>query len=419
MHRRCSVALVAAASFILMVRGGVQGAETLSLSECLERALRVAPSLEEAGAGAALGEARLREARAPLLPGLRGQLEYSQQPGYDDAITNGGTSSAQLLADYVAFDGGRRLAALRAARWAAQAAALGVGFARSQVVFDTRLAYFDLIRARQSEAELQGSASRLARYVGIVEALARSGRAIPSDVLKIQLAHNQARLLLNSALRARQRASIVLGSLIGEYGRDDLAVAEPGPIAPPAANDLANNPTLLALRRQDAAAQAEVDAAAAERYPTFSLALASGFLGNQPRVAFERHAGASYGGVLSVPIYQGGAVRARIDQARAGERQLKARIRQTEIELARRLAEAASRYREARQALELLSHSVAAADDAFALAWSRFLGGGNITLLEVLDSYRQSDQMRLAAIEQRFAARQATAESVLLVGAEP
>lgn len=419
MHRRCSVALAAAAGFILLAGGGVQAAEPLTLAQSIELALRVAPALEEAGAGAALGEARVGEARAPLLPSLHSELEYSQQPGFDEAITNSGTSSAQLLADYVAFDGGRHLAALRAARWQAQAAALGVAFARGQVVFDTRVAYFDLIRARQVETELKGSASRLARYVGIIEALARSGRAIPSDVLKIRLAHYRTRLQLNTAERARQRASIVLGSLIGEYGREDLAVAEPGPMVPPAANDIANNPTLLALRRQDAAARAQLEAAAAERYPTFSLALATGFLGNQPALAFQRHAGASYGGVLSIPIYQGGAIRARIDEARARQHQLAARIRQTEIELARRLAEAASRYREAGQAHELLSHSVPAAEDAFALAWARFLGGGKITLLEVLDSYRQSEQMRLDVVEQRFAARQAAAQSALLVGEAP
>jgi len=56
------------------------------------------------------------------------------------------------------------------------------------------------------------------------------------------------------------------------------------------------------------------------------------------------------------------------------------------------------------------------ADDNFALTWTRFLGGGTATMLEVLDSYTQAEQLRLLHFDQEFNAREAVAETNLLFG---
>jgi outer membrane protein TolC len=82
------------------------------------------------------------------------------------------------------------------------------------------------------------------------------------------------------------------------------------------------------------------------------------------------------------------------------------------------MADAALRYRQARDQLALLASAQPTADDAFALTWTRFLGGGTVTLLEVLDAYQQAEQLRLARFDQEFAARQASAEGALLQGVD-
>ena len=56
------------------------------------------------------------------------------------------------------------------------------------------------------------------------------------------------------------------------------------------------------------------------------------------------------------------------------------------------------------------------ADDAFAMTWTRFLGGGSATLLEVLDSYQQAEQLRLDRPNHEFDARVAAAQTSLLYG---
>jgi hypothetical protein len=66
--------------------------------------------------------------------------------------------------------------------------------------------------------------------------------------------------------------------------------------------------------------------------------------------------------------------------------------------------------------LDILSRAQPTADDAFALSWTRFLGGGTATMLEVLDSYQTAEQLRLQRPDQEFAAREAVAETNLLYG---
>jgi outer membrane protein TolC len=388
----------------------------ITLQEAIARALAVTPSLDSAAAQSDLNGARVDEARAPLLPSLMVQGEYFQAPGYSPTISNQGLTRAQLMLDYMAFDGGRRMALLRSASYAAQAAALGVTAARTQIAFDTTVAYFDLLRERQSDADMRASLARLTKYTKIVEALGRSGRAIPNDELMIRTSRDSASLALAANDEAAAHASIMLGSMIGEFGDTDLQPAEVSGLPPPPAGDPRQNPAFRAAQRQVEAAGLAVQAAREERSPTFTIALTSGWEGINPPYTFNHNLGASYDGLVSVPIFQGGLVRSHVDEALAAQRAALAQQRQVELGLQRDLADARMRYRGALAQLAILRRSQATANDAFALDWTRFLGGGAVTLLEVISAYQQARSLRVARFDQEFNARQATAQAQLLLG---
>jgi outer membrane protein TolC len=392
--------------------------EPLTLNECVERALRTIPKLAEAGAAIDLTAAQRREVGASLYPTLRSDVQYFQEPGYREAITNRGLAAGQLLADYQLFDGGRRLAQLRAAQFAEQASTLGLDAARSQVIFDTSVAFYNLVHSAQALEELRNSQKRLALYNNVVSSLRRPGKATANDALRIQLLFDASRVQLNTATHQRERASVMLASLIGQSQRGDLAVQPPPTENPvePQATAVDDNPALQSLIRNQVGAAEIVRAAQAEKYPTFHLALTAGALGTDPPSTLTRYWGASYGGIISVPIFQGGAINARIDQARARMRQAGTQVNQLRIDLSERLAEARSRYQEAQESSAVLQESIPSADAAFQLSWARFLGGGSITLLEVTDSYNQSLSSHLALLDQQLSARQASAEIAQLTG---
>jgi outer membrane protein len=417
MVRRAGWLVVAICSaFLLALQGDVIAANPITLKEAIARALKIAPSLQSAAAQAELNEGRVEEALAPLLPWVSGNGEYYQPSGYDKTISNGGLTQAQLALTYTAFDGGRRLAQLRAARYSAQAAAFGLKAAQTQIVFDTSVAYFDLLRHTEAQTELSSSLLRLSKYVRIVETLQHSGRAIANDVLTLRVTRDATELSLADARQARAQASLLLGSMIGDFGNTNLIAAETPLAAPPASDDVSQNPSYQAAVRQLRAAQLGVQAARAEHYPDLNIALTTGWQGINPPKTFGHHFGASYDGSVSLPIFQGGLVRSHIDQALAAVHAAAAQQRQIELQVKHDLAAARLRYQSALDQLTILHRSQESATDSFALFWTRFLGGGNTTILEVTNAYQQVENLRLMGFEQEFNARSAAAQVRMLLG---
>jgi outer membrane protein TolC len=391
-------------------------AAPLTLNEAIERALIFAPSVSMVSAESEVSKARTREQRAPLFPTLSAGTEYYQAPGYNTTVTNRGLSAGLIALNYTAWDWGRREAQYRAARYVSEAAQLGVAAARAQIAFDTSIAYYDLLRVRASERELGLNLQRLSRYEVTIEALQASGRAIINDVLKIRSARNAAELVLSSAHNATQLATANLGSLLGDFNVSDIEIVDTSDIPSLPSGDIAETPAMQAALRAISAAELQVKAAKAARLPTFQIALTTGALGIDPPETATHNSGASYDGVLSMPLFDGGAISSRIDQAKAKVNAATAQSRQTRYLLERRLKDASLRFEEATQALAILARSQSTADDAFAMAWTRFLGGGSATLLEVLDSYQQAEQIRLDRLSHQFDARVAAAQTSLLYG---
>ena len=395
---------------------GRVAAAPLTLNDAIDRALVFAPSVSMVSAESEVSKARTREQRAPLFPTLTAGTEYYQAPGYNTTVTNRGLSAGLIALNYTAWDWGRREAQYRSARYVSEAAQLGVAAARAQIAFDASVAYYDLLRARASERELDFNLQRLSRYVATVEALQASGRAIVNDVLKIRSARNAAELVFSSAQNATQLATANLGSLLGDFNASDIEIVDTGDIPSLPSGDIAEAPAMQAALRAISSAELQVKAAKAARLPTFQVALTTGALGIDPPETATHNYGASYDGVLSMPLFDGGAISARIDQAQAKLNAATAQSRQTRYLLERRLKDASLRYEEATQALAILARSQSTADDAFAMAWTRFLGGGSATLLEVLDSYQQAEQIRLDRLSHQFDARVAAAQTSLLYG---
>jgi outer membrane protein len=391
-------------------------AKTITLDEAITRALKVAPLIDSAAAQNDLDQGRVEEARAPLLPAISANSEYYQPSGYDKTVSNGGLTQAQLALSYTAFDGGRRLAQLRAARYAAQAAALGVKAAQAQIVFDTSVAYFDLLRERETQAELESGLERLSKYVAIVEGLRRSGRTIMNDVLTLRVTRDTAQLALTATRQARAQASIVLGSMIGHVGDTNLVVAEITGLPQLPSGNFTQNPAYQAAARELQSGKLGVDAARAERYPNLNLTLTTGWQGINPPKTLGHHFGASYDGALVVPLFQGGLVRSHIDEALAGERAALAQKKEVELRVKRELADANVRYHGAVDQLAILRQSRGSTSDALALEWTRFLGGGSATILEVTNAYQQAENLRIAYFDQEFNTRQAAARMRMILG---
>src|SRR5258708_1297574 len=411
--RHLYAALLAA---VVAVWASGAAAATITLPDAIDRALHFAPSVDVAAAASDMSVAHVREQRAPLFPTVGSGVEYYQAPGYNTTISNRGLSAALLTLDYTAWDWGRRQARLRAAEYVMEAARLGVAAARAQIVFDTTVAYFDLLRARDAQTDLQASLQRLNRYVVTIESLKNSGRMIASDVLKVRTMRNSAELALDMARGNSERASATLGALIGQPNQSELDIAPIVGVMAKPSGDIVQSAVIQAAHRAILSATSQIKVAKAERLPTFQVAFTTGFLGIDPRKTVDHSGGASYDGVVSMPVFDGGLIASHIDQAKAKEHSPIPQPPHPEYLVTPTIADASLRYDEAMRQLDILSRAQPTADDAFGLTWTRFLGGGTATMLEVLDSYTTAEQLRLQRPDQEFAAREAVAETNLLYG---
>jgi outer membrane protein len=150
------------------------------------------------------------------------------------------------------------------------------------------------------------------------------GEVTRTDVAQAEAAYAQAIAQRETAYGTLQTALASYRSAIGPVPRE---LVEPQPLALPAASEsqaetvtLANNAAILNAEYADAAAKDAVNVAYANLMPQASFQVTAQYA-NQPNTRGLIDRGGSVGGVLSVPIYQGGSEYAAIRQAKQSEQQ--------------------------------------------------------------------------------------------------
>ena len=106
---------------LLALRAGAR-AETVTVQECGRRALARSAAIRAAGFEAAAAAARVRAARAAYAPRLEVHSEYGRAEGFDEAVTNGGSTAAIVRLEAILLDAGVRSAAVSGAEAQARAA---------------------------------------------------------------------------------------------------------------------------------------------------------------------------------------------------------------------------------------------------------------------------------------------------------
>ncbi len=135
--------------------------------------------------------------------------------------------------------------------------------------------------------------------------------------------------------------------MIGDFTGNDFDIFDIGELPAMPTGDFNETPTMRAAIREIESSKMEVQAAQAERYPTLQITLTAGALGVDPPATFGEYYWASYDGVVSMPIFQGGLITSHIDQAKAKQLQAIAQARSTEYQLRRSIDEARLRYQRA------------------------------------------------------------------------
>jgi multidrug efflux system outer membrane protein len=383
------------------------------LAELVERSL--VANLEIAAAEARLRTARasLTAARATWWPALGASVDGSSR---NVSETSGGTVETWQAG----FDAAWEVDVFGGTRRAVEAAAAGVGEAgatledvRSSIAAEVALNYID---ARSAQQRLQVARDSLASQdetVRITGWRHQAGLVSAQDVeqatvLRAQTAAAVPQLRATFVAAANRIATLLGESPGGIAARLDAVVAAI-PLGPDAigagvpAELLRRRPDLIAAERAVAAEVARIGVAQADLYPALRLggsltstSLAFGDLGGDLVSAI--------GGSITVPLFQGGQLRARVEGQRAAADAALAAYEGAVLRALEDVDNAMQAIVAAQEREQQLEIAQAAAERSVALARTRYQSG-LIDFQSLLDAERSL----LSTRESRLNARAARA----------
>ena len=316
--------------------GGPVAAATLR--DALVETYKTNPVLTAARAGLRSTDEGVPIAKAGARPQLSGTVGVTQSTNGITKLDNGGrVLTGQLNVTYPLFQGGRVRNAINAAEARVIAGRAQLRSTEGDTFTRVVSAYMDVIR----DTAIVGLNKKQVDVL-TTDLQASSDRFEVGDLTRTDVAQSQARLSLARSQLATAQGNLTSSretyrQVIGSWP-ENLEPPPPLPRLPISADEavqvaLSNNPAIQSATASTQAANYDVRTQRAARLPTFSLvggssdnnylgtrAQASGFPAGSP--GFDQTMSENTVGVqLSLPLYQGGLVGARVRQAQATENQ--------------------------------------------------------------------------------------------------
>lgn len=266
---------------------------------------------------------------AQLSPQVNGQV--GAHATVDDSRRDDHASGSSLLYALVSWepDLWGRLRAQRAASEASyQATALDYAFARQSLAATTARCWYLAIETRQLVDLAELSVQTYSQLLALVRIRRAAGKVADLDVVEASANLNVAQTELSIARGRYSEARRALELLLGRYPSAEIDVSArfatlPPPVAPGLPTSLlARRPDIMAAERQVLAAFRTEEAARLALLPTISLALDGGRLADKLLSLLHLNPWLVHTAIgASIPIYEGGALRADIRIATAAQEQ--------------------------------------------------------------------------------------------------
>lgn len=363
-----------------------------ALNRLIDEALGSAPDLAAAQARARRALAFQSQAKATTLPtlgieGNTGAIRQSQNQGFPPGLIPGDVRDQGQIGALVNFDldlWGRKRSALAAATSAAIAAQADLAQSRlllqSAIVstyadLDGLFASRDLVAARleNASAELDLMKVRQARGLENLAALSEAEGRLARTSGELQ-AVDEAISLTRNALAALAGAGPERGQSIARPQlRAPQALGLPADLP---VNLVGRRPDLVAARLRAESAAARIGVARADFYPDINLAALVGFQAIGLDNLFQQSSlTANAGPALRLPIFDGGAARAKYRAARAEYDEAVSLYNAALIEAIRQVADAAATKRSLADQIAAAQTAVTAAERQLATTQQRYAAG--------------------------------------------
>ncbi len=435
MHARSETgkgtALRVVLALLLPAAAAGQVANTLTLDEAVERALRANPQMVQASTTLGTAEFSVRQTWASFLPSLSvstgasvsASERFNPQTNTVVSSPSSDNYNARFNSSLDIFTGGRRGAELRSARADARAAEAGLVEQRFAVTLQVKQAFFNVLRAEEQIQVGEVRVELAEEGLAAAERRLSVGSATRSDVLRARLELTDARQTLLDARAQKRTAAYALGRLVGVEGPVEPRLLEPLEPEPLAVDRdeltelaLARSPAVAAARADAEAGDAGLSAARAQWFPSLSAGAGYTVANDDPTLSQATNSWSLSLG-LSYPIFNGLSREASIERARATATVAEARLadarRQTRAEVERLVLD----VEVTAERVALLRESVEVAEEDLRVQRERYRLGAS-TILDQITSQLNLIQAEMSLIAARYDYQIARAELEALVGRE-
>ncbi|MCL2590731.1 MAG: TolC family protein [Betaproteobacteria bacterium] len=214
--------------------------------------------------------ARAERRTAGAWPNPTVSYNHSRQPG---ELTNFSSTRAQEVSvELPLLIAGQRGARIEAAERGIAAAKARFAASGNDLAADAGAAFIALLLAQETLATRTAGVDELSRLRDIVAGRQVSGMASQYELLRVDVEQASWRAQTAEAEVALAEAQAQLATLLGFSGWQPRGVGELHPLeVAPGASETSENPAFIAVRREEEAAQANVEVARRERFPEVSL----------------------------------------------------------------------------------------------------------------------------------------------------
>jgi outer membrane protein len=431
--------IIVLASVAGMAGQGGAGEKPLSLHECEEIALKNQPSITVAQQNVAAGQGREMQARSPYFPQLAASTGYSESWNAGGAFGAGTTKtySTTLQLNQTLYDFGRTGNALDAARWGTRSSQQDKERTVHDVILNVKQAYYALLASKILVDVTQKQVSQTESHLAQAQAFFNAGSKPKYDVTRAEVEVNNARLSLISANNDVRVRTIALNNAMGidpgkptEIENKLPPVPDVPELAKAQEESLKNRPELMKADADIEAAKARVRAEKANYYPSLSVngaynwASGTQDLGNLPTsisgISGRQLVGDigdswNAGILLSLPLFQGGVTKGRVNEARANlialEAQRSAVVQTVLLEVNQSYADLES----SKARIDAMESALQKARESLELAQGRYEAGIGPTI-EVTDAQLASLQAERDHIQALYDYRLAIARLFRAMG---
>lgn len=375
-------------------------AEPLTLEQAIQTALDQNPALSASRWNSVAAAAVENTARARRLPAatLRGSYEYAtEDQRLMPATYNGepGVFGSDLLAADVViklplFTGGRIQSEIAAAELLRQAAEGGLSRDRETVAFNVTSLFYNMLAQREVIVSVESAVRAMEAQRNSIADQVEAQKAARVDLLRadVRLAELKEKLTRERNTLIIQRWT--LDAMLGQ--QSETAPEFIGSLKPvvlpecPASADclrtaLANRNDYSAARRRAAAQSERVKAARAAHWPVLT---AQASYGERWMSGTSEEIG-RVGLVAEIPLFEGGAIRARVSEQAALQQAAQEQLRGLELQIRTDVETALAEIASARERVETTSKAVEQARESFRIISEKYELGKGI-LVDVLDA---------------------------------